>query len=87
MKITSSTETVCHQGKCVRPGCDQASENHDHWKLGLGPAGDQLLELTPGEALIAGQGQAGAQCMLAAGVGEHRTFSRPKTGATPNRMI
>ena len=47
-----------------RPGRDQAQP---------GPAGDQLLELTPGEALLAGQGQAGAQCMLAVGVGEHRT--------------
>jgi hypothetical protein len=35
VEITSSTGTVCHQGKRVRPASDQAPENHDRRKLGL----------------------------------------------------
>jgi hypothetical protein len=43
MKIIASTVMARHQGKRIKPSLSQASDEHDHWKLGLvsiSPAGD-----------------------------------------------
>src|SRR6266568_4647529 len=47
MKIESSTGMACHQAKRVRPGRDQASENHDRRKLRLGFFLAEALKLLP----------------------------------------
>ena len=54
MKIDSSIRMACHQGKRVRPALSQASEEHDHWKPGLGEA-EQLLSSTIAQWCAAGE--------------------------------
>src|SRR5205809_2279769 len=49
-------------------GCLVAAVGTDHAQPE--PAGDQVLELAPGEPLVADQGQSGPQGMSAGGVGE-----------------
>jgi DNA-binding NarL/FixJ family response regulator len=88
MKIIASTVMARHQGKRIKPSLSQASDEHDHWKLGLG-------ELTPQQRQIvrlASDGltnrQIGDRLFLSPRtVSSHLYRSYPKLGIAGRRQL